>query len=48
MKLENVKVCARLRESPAALFKVNKLSLSEDEKAILISSLNGKPERYMM
>lgn len=42
MKLENIKVAARLRESPAALFKVNKLTLSEDEKSINISSLNGK------
>ena len=44
MKLENTKVCARLRESPAALFKVNKLALSEDEKSISISSLNGNKE----
>lgn len=42
MKLENIKVAARLRESPSALFKVNKLTLSEDEKSIQISSLNGK------
>jgi hypothetical protein len=42
MKLENIKVVARLRESPEAFFKVNKLSLSEDEKSIKISSLNGK------
>lgn len=41
MKLENIKVAARLRESPAALFKVNKISLSEDEKSIVISNLNG-------
>jgi len=41
MKLENIKVVARLKESPAAFFKVNKLILSEDEKSINISSLNG-------
>ncbi len=44
MKLENIKVNAKLRESPAALFKVNKLKLSEDEKSIMISSLNGKKQ----
>ena len=42
MKLENIKVAARLRESPAAFFKINKLTLSEDEKSIFISSLNGE------
>ena len=48
MKLENIKVAARLRESPAALFKVNKISLSEDEKSIVISNLNGNYALYFI
>lgn len=41
MKLANIVVSARLKDNPAAIFKVNHLSVGEDDKSLILSSLNG-------
>jgi len=42
MKLANIIVSSRLKDNPAAIFKVNHLNIGEDEKSLILSSLNGK------
>lgn len=42
MRLTNIQVSGRLKDCPAAIFKVNQLVTKEVDQSIVLTSLNGK------
>lgn len=44
MRLTNIQVSGRLKDCPAAIFKVNQLVAKEVDQSIVLTSLNGNLE----
>ncbi len=42
MRLSNIQVSGRLKDCPAAIFKVNQLVTKQVDQSIVLTSLNGK------